>query len=85
MNIEGIKGKAEKEKLSWVRSSAIKTISETLGEVTVAIREYRSRENREMRGGIRRGGNILNIYKEKYFSFSACLYDLAVSSLKLSL
>lgn len=49
MNIEGIKAKAKKEKLSLVRSSTIKTVSETLGEVTIAIREYTSGENRKER------------------------------------
>lgn len=49
MNVEGIKGKAENQKLRWVRSSARKTVSETLREVTVAIREYTRGKNREMR------------------------------------
>lgn len=61
MNIEGIKAKAEKEKLSLVRSSTIKTVSETLGEVTIAIREYTSGENRKERRN-REGG--------KYFKYT---------------
>lgn len=60
-NVKGIKCKAEKEKLRWVRGSARETVSETLGEGTVAIGEYTRGENREMRGEIRKEEKFVNM------------------------